>query len=64
MENSWGRIEFCYCLFAQLTQRRQGLLELLEEGLRAPRSPETVLSPIADRLFRCLCGQLRSFLVT
>jgi hypothetical protein len=30
---------------------RQGLLELLEEGLQAHKSLDAVLSPIADRIF-------------
>ena len=38
-------------LFQQLTQVRQGMLELLEEGLQAHKSVEAVLSPIADRAF-------------
>lgn len=38
-------------LFQQLTQMRQGVLELLEEELRAHKSLEAVLSPIADRVF-------------
>jgi len=38
-------------LFHQLAQRRQGMLELLEEGLRTHKSAETLLYPIADRAF-------------
>jgi len=38
-------------LFQQLTQVRQGMLELLEEGLRTHKSVAAVLSPIADRAF-------------
>jgi len=38
-------------LFHQLTQVRQGMLELLEEGLRAHKSLDAVLSSIADRAF-------------
>ena len=38
-------------LFHQLTRVRQGMLELLEEGLRAHKSVDAVLSSIADRAF-------------
>ncbi len=38
-------------LFQQLTQMRQGMLELLEEGLQAHKSVEALLYPIADRAF-------------
>jgi AcrR family transcriptional regulator len=38
-------------LFHQLTQMRQGMLELLEEGLRTHKSLAAVLYPIADRAF-------------
>src|SRR5882672_1466605 len=37
--------------FQQLTQMRQGMLELLEEGLRTHKSLAEVLYPIADRAF-------------
>lgn len=38
-------------LFHQLTRMRQGMLELLEEGLQAHKSLEALLYPIADRAF-------------
>ncbi len=38
-------------LFHQLTQMRQGMLDLLEEGLRTHESLEALLYPIADRAF-------------
>jgi AcrR family transcriptional regulator len=38
-------------LFQQLTQVRQGMIDLLEEGLRAHKSLEAVLYPIADWAF-------------
>jgi AcrR family transcriptional regulator len=38
-------------LFEELTQLRQGLLELLDKELRTHTSVDEVLSPIADRIF-------------
>lgn len=37
--------------FQQLTQVRQGMVDLLEEGLRAHKSLEAVIYPVADRAF-------------